>query len=281
MKYAIFMGCKIPFHQKQYGMATRVVLKKLGIKLVELDFNCCGYPNREIDFEAFILSSARNMALAEKKGLNILTPCKCCFGSFKHAEDWLTKDDKLRNFINEELAKEGLSWNNKIQVKHLLTVLHDDIGIETIKSMVINPQKDHKVAVHYGCHALRPGKVTEFDNPIAPTIFENLVNATGATSINWARRLDCCGNPQMGKNSELSLNIMKNKIEDASESGAESFCTACTYCQIQFDTVQKEELVEKNGSDAMPSILYPQLLGLSFGVSKKKLGIDLNEIPFK
>jgi general secretion pathway protein E len=54
---------------------------------------------------------------------------------------------------------------------------------------------------------------------------------------------------------------------------------ACPYCQIQFDKVQKMILSQINVNHPLPSILYTQLLGLSLGIDKKRLGLEMNEIP--
>ena len=139
MKFAFFPGCKIPYYLEHYGAASRAVLDALGVELIDLEFNCCGYPSRSIFFEAFVLSSARNMALALREGLPILTPCKCCFGSFKHADHWLKENPRLRDEINEQLGEEGLRWEEGIEVKHLLTVLDRDVGPDRIKSHVRTP----------------------------------------------------------------------------------------------------------------------------------------------
>ena len=261
MKFALFMGCKIPYYLEHYGTSTKAVLKFFKIEFKELDFNCCGYPHRDLHFEAYILSAARNMALAGKENLDIVTPCKCCFGSFKHAEYWLRQNESLKMRINQELAREGLCWEDQNTVKHLLSVLYHDVGVKTIASKIKFPQSSYKVAAHYGCHALRPSKIVNFDNPFAPTIFEELIRATGARTIDQPTRLDCCGHPLKEKNKRISLELMQNKITEAKEAGANCLCTACTYCQLQFD-----EMPDK---DAISTLLYTQLLGLSLGILKE------------
>jgi heterodisulfide reductase subunit B len=278
MKFAYFKGCKIPYYLPHYGTSTRAVLKPFGVHLVELDFNCCGYPNRDLNFESFMLSAARNLALAEKKKLDILTPCKCCFGALKHAIYFLNDNERLRRDINAELAREGLSWKGKCAVKHLLTVLSDDIGLPAIYASIVKPLAGLNVAVHYGCHALRPSNVVHFDDPLAPSIFEDLIYAIGANPVDWPRRLDCCGNPIWGKNNAISLSLMRNKVNDAAESGADCICTACTYCQLQFDTIQGTVADEDAPVRRLPSILYPQLLGLSMGLPERLLCIKRNLI---
>jgi len=272
MTYAFFGGCKIPQYLKQYEIATRAVLKKFDIPLVDMEFNCCGYPVRHQDETAAIFAAARNMALANRKGLPIMTPCQCCFGQLKLAAYRLKKDAMLRKTINTHLSAEGLTWDADLEICHLLSVLYHDIGPALIKTKRKKSLKGIKLAAHYGCHALRPGHITRFDNPLAPTIFEELITATGAESVQWHRRLECCGNPLWEKNNLLSLYLMKKKIESAVESGAQAICTACTYCQIQFDTVRPNEWNANTNIPQIPALLYIQILGSSLGLSDAELG---------
>ena len=276
MKFALFLGCKIPFHLEHYGFSSQAVLKNLGIELEEIEFNCCGYPIRSYNFESFILCAARNLALAEQQNLNIITLCKCCFGSLKHADYFLRKSNPLKDKINNLLREEGLNWKGTTDIRHLLSVLFHDVGINFIKKQIKQTHTGLKVAASYGCHALRPSPILNFDNPILPSLFESLVSVSGAESVEWDKRLDCCGNPLWGKNNSLSLDLMRKKISSAKEAGADCLCSACTHCQIQFDTVQKTELLPHQSE--MPSILYPQLLGLSLGLSQKDLGLEYSKI---
>ena len=280
MNFALFLGCNIPARLSQYESSARAISGKLGIELTEIkEFNCCGYPIRNIDFKTFILFSARNLALAEKENLNIVSLCKCCYGSLKKADYLLKENEVLREEINGILAKEGLNYAGAIEVKHLLSVLFHDVGLAPIKEQIVRPFEGLKIATHYGCHALRPSKIVQFDDPVAPVIFDRLVEITGAVSIDWSTKLECCGAPLLGINDNLSLDLTQKKLSDGKKSGADYLCTACPYCQMQFDTVQKVNLV-KDGSDAqLPAILYPQLLGLSMGIDRETLGLAMNQLP--
>ena len=278
MKFALFLGCKIPYHLSHYGTATKAVLQALEVPWEEVEFNCCGYPIRMFDADSFLLSAARNLALAEAKHLDILTPCKCCFGSLQHARHWLNLQPHVKDKINGLLNREGLQFNGRAQVKHLLSMFIDDVGLTMIRDKVSRPFKNMKIAAHYGCHALRPSAITNFDDPLAPTLFEKLIDVTGAVSMDWEKRLECCGNPMWEKNSELSLRLMNSKIRDAKRAGADYLCTACTYCQIQFDTVQQHQAATNGDNDVLASLLYPQLLGLSLGIDAGTLGLDRNKL---
>jgi heterodisulfide reductase subunit B len=279
MEFALFLGCTIPARLNQYESSSRAVLKKLNVGLVDIrEFNCCGYPLRNIDFKVFILSSARNLALAEKKHLNVITLCKCCYGSLKKADYLMKENDSLKKEVNATLEKEGLKYEGRIEVKHLLSVLHKEIGIESIKGKMSTTFKGLRIATHYGCHVLRPSQVVGFDNPVAPSLFDQLVEVTGAESIEWPMKLECCGAPLWGIHDKLSMDLTLKKLTDGKKSGADYVCAACPYCHIQFDKVQKMILSQRDMNHPLPSILYTQLLGLTLGVDRKVLGLEMNEI---
>jgi heterodisulfide reductase subunit B len=279
MEFALFLGCTIPARLNQYESSSRAVLEKLGVGLVDIrEFNCCGYPLRNIDFKVFLLSSARNLALVEKKNLNVMTLCKCCYGSLKKADFLMKENASLKKEVNTTLEKEGLQYEGRTEIKHLLSVLHKDIGIEAIKGKMNRTFKRLRIATHYGCHALRPSQVVEFDNAVAPSLFDQLVEITGAESIDWPMKLECCGAPLWGVHDRLSMDLTLKKLNDGKKSGADYVCAACPYCHIQFDKVQKMILSQRNVNHPLPSILYTQLLGLSLGIDKKHLGLEMNEI---
>ena len=279
MKFALFEGCNIPARVKQYADATQAVFNKLDIELIEIaDFNCCGYPVRNVDQEAFILSAAKNLALAETAGLDIMAMCKCCYGSLKKAEDVLNRDQHLKKEVNALLAKEKLHYEGHVRVNHLLTVLHGDVGLEALKPLILQTYNGLQIAVSYGCHALRPSKVTGFDDPVAPTLFDELVEITGAYSVDWTRKLDCCGAPLTGVNDRLAMDMALNKITSAREAGAQYLCTACPYTHLQFDWVQNEMAANSKGWEPLAAILYPQLLGLCMGIDEETLGLSKNRL---
>ena len=280
MKFALFLGCQIPVRLKQYETSSKAILERLGVGLVDIEeFNCCGYPLRNIEFKAFLLASARNLSLAEKKKLDVMTLCQCCYGTLKKANFLLRENASLRKEVNAVLEREGLPYEGEVEVKHLLSVLHQEVGVEAIKKKIAKTFKGLKIAAHYGCHALRPSQVVRFDDPVTPSIFDQLVEATGAESIAWPMRLECCGAPLWGIHDELSTEITLKKLKNGRESGADYLCTACTYCQIQFDTVQQMILSQRGLNPPLPSILYPQLLGLSMGINSETLGLKMNKIP--
>ena len=271
MKFAYFPGCKIPFYLPEYGRSFEAVMDKLGVELINLPFNCCGYPARNKSLEISVLSSIRNLALAEKHDLDLITPCKCCFGQFKQAIYWWHNLPELRVKIDTILKNEGLSWSGKTQIKHLLSFLYHDLGLSELKHQITRQLPRHKIAVQYGCHALRPFSITGFDDPYVPIIFEALVNITGFKPIEWSKSTECCGNPIYENNKKLSLKILHSKLKTASDSGAAYICNACTHCQMQYNFMAMEQ--ESKKFNIIP-VLYTQLLGMAIGLGREELGIN-------
>jgi len=279
MKFALLRCCPTSIFLEQYESSTDAVLRELGVAFMDIkEFNCCGYPLKNIDFKAYVLSSARNLALAHRQGANILTFCNCCFNTTRHIQQALNEDAALTREVNDILAKEDLSYQADVQVMHLFQVLYKEVGLEKIKAKIVKSFKDLKIATQYGCHLLRPKDVVEFDDPIAPSIFDQLVEVTGAKSIDWPAKLDCCGSPMWGVDDQLSWDLTARKLDDAGQSGADFLCSACVYCQLQFDRVQKMQLAKSDSRQPLPSILYTQLLGLGMGIDEAELGIDQNEL---
>jgi len=266
MKLAYFPGCKISFYLKDYGISFEALMENLGVQLVKLPFNCCGYPERSKNFEVSILSSIKNYALAQQYDLDIITPCKCCFGQFKHASYWYDQNKELKKKIDNILARENLSWDGKTQMKHLLSFLHEDFGIQELEKRIKRKLPGKNIAVQYGCHALRPFSITGFDNPYAPKIFEELLNITGVKTVEWPKSTECCGNPIFETNPRLSLKILQNKIKTAKDAGADYICTACTHCQMQYEMIKDQEQVNNPGT-----ILFTQVLGAALGINRNRL----------
>lgn len=277
MKYAFFQGCNIPIRIRQYATSTTALLQQFDMTLEVIpEFNCCGYPARNVDEKAYLLPSVRNLAIAEKKGLDILVICNCCFASLQKARNVMGRNSALLAELNEILGKEDLHYSGTADVRHFLSVLHEQVGVERIRKKLVEMYTDLKVSVIQGCHALRPREITRFDNAFMPRITEELLQATGAVSLDWRGRLECCGAALAGINDDLSHRLLEEKIRGAREAGADFIVPICAYCHLQFDTMQINICRADQQKNIVPVLLLPQLLGLCLGVDKAALGIEHN-----
>jgi heterodisulfide reductase subunit B len=277
MKYAFFQGCNIPIRIQQYATSTTAILQQFDIDLEVIpEFNCCGYPARNVDEKAYLLPSVRNLAIAEKKGLDILVICNCCFASLQKARNVMSKDKALLGEMNAILAKENLNYSGTAEVKHYLTVLYEQVGPETLKRQMVKMFTTLNIAVIHGCHILRPREITNFDDSFIPEITEELLLTTGATSLDWRGKLECCGAALAGLNNDLSQKLLKEKISGAQEAGADFVTPICSYCHLQFDTMQINMLNANPAPELLPVLLLPQLIGLCLGLDEETLGITRN-----
>jgi len=276
LKYLLFLGCAIPYRIPSYEVSARKVLKKLGVEVVEMpDFNCCGLPIGSVDHEAMLVLAARNLCLAEQKGLDILTLCPGCAGTLRKVNKTLQEDKKLKEKINGILKEVGLEFTGgKIRVRHLIQALVEDIGFDKIKETVVKSLSDLKVAEHNGCHVLRPTKYIGFDDPENPVLLKKLIEATGAECLDYMYETDCCGAPIIGVNDKIPLRLAGDKLRNVKAVNAQALITVCPFCHMMFDINQpriEKLLSEKFG---IPVLHYPQLLGLAMGMDAKELAID-------
>ena len=274
-KYLIFLGCAVPYRVAAYEISARKVLQKLGVELVEMpEFNCCGLPLDPVSHETMLILAARNLALAEQQGLNILTLCPGCAGTLKKVNKILKADKSLREQINGHLNEAGLEFKGTVNTKHIVQVLMEDVGLANIKSAVVKPLTMLQVAEHVGCHLLRPKEYIGFDDPEDPQFLKTLIEATGATCLDYIDETECCGAPSVGVSDKVALQLARDKLNHVKEAGAQALITICAFCHIMFDT--NEVRIERMFNEAygIPVLHYPQLLGLAMGMTPEELAFN-------
>jgi heterodisulfide reductase subunit B len=274
-RYLMFLGCAIPYRVAAFEISARKVLGKLGVELVEMpEFNCCGLPLDPVSHETMLILAARNLALAEQEGLGIITLCPGCAGTLKKVNKMLEEDKALRDEINCHLKEAGLEFKGKTDAKHLMQVLIEDVGLERIKNSVIKPLTMLRVAEHNGCHILRPKNFIGFDDPEDPKTLKTLIEATGATCLDYMDETECCGAPSVGVNDKIALQLARDKLNHIKAVEAEAMITICPFCHIMYDT--NELRIEKmfNEMYGIPVLHYPQLLGLAMGMKPEELGLN-------
>ncbi len=279
MAYSFFLGCIMPMRYPGIERATREVFKTLDVELKEMEgASCCPAPGvtRSFHQETWLTLAARNLALAEKDGNDIMVICNGCYGSLFEAAHLLT-EEKTREEVNKSLAEIGMKYNGTIKVKHFADILMKDVGLEKIAEMVKNKQDKLKVAVHYGCHFLKPHKIKGIDDPERPTILDKLVEAVGAISVEYRDKNLCCGagGGVRARVPDLALKMTKEKLDNIKKTEANVIVNPCPFCHLQYDRGQKD----LGEGYEIPVLHLSQLFGLAFGVDKDKLGFDLHAIP--
>ncbi|MFQ5831259.1 MAG: CoB--CoM heterodisulfide reductase iron-sulfur subunit B family protein [Candidatus Thorarchaeota archaeon] len=276
--YEVFLGCAIPNRFNNYEASMRAVATALGVKLVDFDgASCCGtVVLKSIDELSWLSVSGRNIALAEKRGHDIVTPCNGCFGSLKDTNHVLHDDEAYRKGVNAALKPLGLQYTGKTKIRHFVEVLYE--LKDEIKTRIVKPLNGLKIAFHPGCHLLRPSKVVGFDDPELPGKVDELLEIAGAKSVPWNLKLSCCGSPLLIASEEVATDILKDKMISAKEAGANCLVTNCPACHTQFD-VQLIGMKDENGESLeLPAMFVTQILGLAMGLEQESLGVELNRI---
>ena len=274
LKYAMFLGCSIPYRVSSYELSARKIAAKLDVELVEMpDYNCCGLPLDPASHDVMLVLAARNLCQAEKLGLNIITLCPGCAGTLRKVNKLLKQDKHERERVNGLLKEAGLEFKGTIEVKHLMQVLAEDVGLERIKEAVKKPLSNLSVAEHMGCHIVRPQKHIGFDDPENPEILKSLVEATGAKCLDYMDETECCGAPIVGVNDRIPLALTRDKLSHMKAVNAQAVITVCPFCHMMFDTNQMRIERMFNETYGMPVLHYPQLLGLAMGFKPEELAL--------
>ncbi len=282
-RYALFLGCTTPTQVIQYELSSRWICKQLGIELVDIkDFVCCGINQTNLNLEAGLLLAAMNLALAEKRGLDILTLCAACTGHLAEAVEKL-KDQDTKDRINSKLETIDLKYKGKTRVKHISRVLYEDIGIDRIKEKIKIDLSKLRIAPHYGCHYLKPESAFNgFDDPDNPKTLHKLISATGAIPIQYETLNLCCGGKSFPVSSKIAMSLVRKKLDNLISKKLDFLVVQCQTCYLMYSNQQKLINKKLGRNYSIPVLLYPQLLGIALGGDLiNDLGIPLNGISIK
>jgi heterodisulfide reductase subunit B len=282
MKYALYLGCLIPFREMNYEISARRVAKEIGITIHDMtDANCCGLPIDSVNHEMMILLAARNLCIAEKMGLDIMTLCNGCTGVLMKVNKKLKEDRELRKKVNLQLSSIGMEFQGKIKVKHFAQIL-TDIDKATLKEFITKPLDALTIAGYLGCHLFRPSEFMEVKNPENPAFLDDLIELTGAQSVRYVDEFQCCGYVEGAIDPQIPLFLAREKLRNAKKAGADAMVTICPSCHQVLDANQRR--AERKFSEIydLPILHYPQLLGLAMGISPEELGFkELRVKPTK
>jgi heterodisulfide reductase subunit B len=279
--YAYFWGCYIPGRLPFMEKSTRAVLGRLGVDVVDLpDLTCCPEKTavRNLSHRLWLLTAARNLSVAEQAGRDFVTPCTGCFSTLKGANVELRSDPALAEEVNHALGRVGRRYHGTVEVLHLLDVIDQEAAAGALRDRILYPLTGMKIAVHYGCHLLRPSQELMFDDPFWPTKFDQLVATLGAESIPYPSKMDCCGNLLLRAGQEETAQAMcRSKLREIAAREADALTLVCPSCMLQYDNVQ--HVLQRAGEELnLPVLYYPELLGLALGLGPDELALDRHRV---
>jgi heterodisulfide reductase subunit B len=284
LEYALYPGCVASVRELGYEISLRNVFKSLGIQLRQVeDFNCCmpACLVQSFDFKRGLALTARNLCIAEEEGLPLLTLCSSCFGNLSRAKYLLDSDEELKRDVNRILSEVGRQYRGKVRVEHVVTALYNDYTPQKLKEKVLFPLTDIRAAPFYGCHIFLPQHYAKFDDPEFPRKLDDLVELTGARSIDYHEKTSCCigCGSFFGKVSEGAALVLAETILDCAEKAeADCIVATCPFCMMQLEVGQARLNSDKGRKYAMPVLHYVDLFGLSTGLKPNELGLTLRRM---
>ena len=275
-KYSYFPGCSAESTGLGLGLSTLAVAAPLDIELHEIeDWNCCGStPYGSLDEEGAIVVAARNLALAEKAGYDIVTPCSSCHVTLQKANLHLKEHPAMLAKVNKALAAANLNYRGGLRVRHVVDVLVNDVTPEYITGKVTNKLEGLKVAPYYGCQLVRPQY--GLDDTELPNTLDRLVASTGAEATDFPLKARCCGGSLTLSEEDKVLGLMFKLLESASTGGAHCLVTPCPLCQTNLDAYQERVNARFKTKYNIPVLYITQLIGLALGLDAEKLGLNTN-----
>jgi heterodisulfide reductase subunit B len=281
--FSYFPGCTLHSSSEEYDISTKAVSKVLGINLIEIeDWNCCGaMALTSVDKTLEYAFPARNLAIAEKGELDLITPCSACFYNFKKTGYILKEDKEARKGVNETLAKTGLKYFGKIETYHLLDVIVNKVGFEAIAQKVVNPLTGLNVVPYYGCLLVRPPKFVNFDDAERPTTMDDLISTIGANPVPFDLKTICCGGPILLTQKPTALKLSAKILIKAKDLGADCIILPCPMCHMSLDAMQRNIEAAFKVKLNLPVLFFTQLLGLALGLKPNELALNRNVVNTK
>lgn len=282
MKYTYYPGCSLEATASAYDMSTRAIAPLIGIDLEELeDWNCCGATAyMSVSQGASFILSGRNLALAEKKGWDIIAPCSACYLGLNKTNHYIKEHPEVADLLNNALAKGGLEYNGTVKVRHLLDVVVNDVGFDVVRANLRRKLTDLNIACYYGCQTIRP--YGAFDDLEDPHTLDDLVRVLGASPVYFPMKDRCCGGSIAGSIREQALRMSKNILLAAEKENADLIVTTCPMCHINLEAYQSQIKKRYDTDFNIPILFFTQLIGFAFGMSEKEMAMgDLIVKPEK
>ena len=101
---ALYLGCIAPNRYPYVEAATRHFLDAFNIGVVDLEgASCCPAPGvfRSFDIETWLTLGARNIAIAEATGRDLITMCNGCYGTLNDVNTQLKENPQKKAKVNE------------------------------------------------------------------------------------------------------------------------------------------------------------------------------------
>jgi len=282
-RYGFFLGCVIPNRYPMIERSIRDVFDELGAEMLDLPgASCCPAPGvfRAFHIPTWLVIAARNISIAEELGVNPITGCNGCYGTLRDAWYDLEHDPEEKKHVNELLAKVGRKYKGNLEPKHVVQALYMDMGLDYLRDFMKYKFDDLRLGVHYGCHIVKPSDKRPWHGEYEyPRFLDEIVELTGAKSIDYKDKYMCCGAGGAVRTAvkEVAADFTREKLVNMRDVGVDAIITCCPFCHLQLDLGQVEvnnfygDIIGEPFS--IPVIYITQLLGVAMGMDPNRLGL--------
>lgn len=273
-KFALFPGCSLEGTSHAFLVSLHQVLDVLEVPWKTLDnWNCCGSTSAHaLDHDLYLALNLRNLALAQDQGYDqLLVPCAACYHRLAGAAFALENDPALRQRIN---AETGLDYRGGVAVRNVLEVLAHDVGPARISGCVSHPLSEMRCVCYYGCLNTRIPRMPIADDREYPMNMDRIVEALGASALDWSYKTECCGASLFLFAESVSAGLAARILADAAARGAQCIAVACPMCHNNLDTKQDAVRAQYGIARPLPVVFVTQLMGLAFGIAPADLGLN-------
>ncbi|MGB9723854.1 MAG: CoB--CoM heterodisulfide reductase iron-sulfur subunit B family protein [Chloroflexia bacterium] len=272
-RLAYYPGCTLETTAREYDVSARIASREIGIELVELEgWTCCGASSgHTTQYELSLALPARNLRLAVEQGFDALVaPCAMCYARLRHTVHDL-RDPALRARINSLL---DAPWEGDVQVHSLVDLFSREENLALLREKRSRDLSGLRPVAYYGCLLVRPPEVLAPDDPEYPTMLDRILQAAGATLVDWPLKTECCGGSISLSCTEIALDLTRKLLEGAVRRGANSIVTACPMCHANLD-MRQGQINRRYGTDFhIPIFYFTQIVGLATGHGVKELLLD-------
>jgi len=277
-EYMFYPGCAMETSASAYNDSLMAILEPLGLNLKEIDdWNCCGATEYlGISVAPAYALIGRNLALATQQANGadtLVASCSACYLNLAKADHYMDERAKLSEIVNDALGAGGLEYKpGSLEIRHLLDVIINDIGLDTVRKAVVKPLSGLRVAPYLGCMVPRPDYKEHWSDYDYPNELDRLLEALGAEVVDFPMKTNCCGGHMTQIGPETAFEMIRRLLYSADQHKTDVMATVCPMCQMNVDAYQLETNTYFGTNYHIPILFFTQLMGIAFGIDPEKLG---------
>ena len=267
VKYSYYPGNVARQSSREIEDTIQPLARTLGIELIEIvgyngdGGNIIKQGNKELQ----LALNARNLALAQKNGHEIITACASAQGILHESLSTFQNDPIALANANRVLqGTTGMVLDPEdMKTNHLLHVLVDEIGLDKIEAAVVNPL-DLDIACYYGPHMQRKGACGG-DDVWNPNYMEKLITALGGRPIEFSSKTMSVGNPSLLTLGPSVMKMTAKVLNDAKKAGANIIVSACSLSHSNLDSYQGKAGRVAKKDTSIPAVNLTEIIAFALG----------------